>query len=138
MIIDDWEKFEEVIELIKGNLPINMQVEWDDACKPDRNTQPLPFDPRIGSATSVPTPPPALAEVRVSLFIDDKLGWLLPVRFCLGQLLTATEIIGKIGNAFGFLRSWSYVHASAARERLRLEHCSSAQNARSVREPLIQ
>jgi hypothetical protein len=45
MIIDNWEKLEEVIELIKCSLPINMQVELNVVGKPGRNPQPLPFDP---------------------------------------------------------------------------------------------
>jgi hypothetical protein len=112
MIIDNWEKLEEVIELIKCSLPINMQVELNAAGRPGRNTQPLPFDPRIGSTSALPAPSPALAEVRLSLFIDETLGWLLPLQFCIGQLLTAREIVRKIAHGFWFLESWSHAHSA--------------------------
>lgn len=137
MLIDNWEKLEEVIELIKSSLPINMQVELNAACRPGRNTQPLPFAPRTGSATALPTPVPALAEVRLSLLIDETLGWLLPVQFCIGQLLTATEIIGKIADGFWFLESWSHAHSREARAQIRFEHFPSARTAKSGRKPLV-
>ena len=138
MIIDSWEKLEEVIELIKVSLPINMQVDLNGACRAGRNAQPLPFDPRTGNPISYPAALPALAEVRVALFINEALGWLLPLRFCIGQLLTATEIIGKVAHALFFLESWSHAHSRDARAQLRFEHPQPPRTAKSNRKPSIQ
>ena len=140
MIVDNWEKLEVVIELIKCSLPINMQVKLNAASRPGRNTQPLPFDPRTGNSTAFPTPLPALAELRISLFIDEKLQWLLPVQFCIGQLLTATEIIQKIADGFWFLESWSHAHSRDVRAHVGFEDFRSAPTPKSgrSRKPLIQ
>lgn len=138
MIIDNWEKLEEVIELIKCSLPINMQVELNAMCNPAPNTQPLPFDPRAGSPSSLNTALPALAEVRLSLFIDETLGWLLPLQFCIGQLLTAKEIVRKITDGFWFLESWSHAHSRDARAHLRFEDLRSECTTKTGRKPLIQ
>ena len=137
MIIDSWEKFEEVIELIKLSLPINMRVELNSARRPGRSTEPLSFDPRIGSSISYSMGLASLAEVRVSLLVNETLAWLLPVQFCIGQLLTATEIIGKIADALVFLQSWSHVHSCDARAQLRFEHPQSPRTAKCNRKPLI-
>jgi hypothetical protein len=79
---------------------------------------PLRYDPRIAS-TRVAIPLPILAEVRVSLYIDETLAWLLPVQFCIDQLLTAEEVVTKLSDAFWFLKAWSQVHAHEAREHFR-------------------
>jgi len=43
MLIDSLDKLEEVLDLIKRNLPINMQLELNDACRAGQYIQPLPF-----------------------------------------------------------------------------------------------
>jgi hypothetical protein len=64
-------------------------------------------------------PFPMLAEVRVSLCIDETLAWLLPVQFGIDQLLTAEEVVKTLSDAFWFLKAWSQVHAHEGRERVR-------------------
>jgi hypothetical protein len=83
-------------------------------------------------------PLPILAEVRVSLYIDETLAWLLPVQFCLDQLLTAEEVITKLADAFWFLRAWSDVHAQEAGELLRTQRLQAQQPAKSPDRPLVQ
>lgn len=67
------------------------------------------------------------AELRVSLSIDETLAWLLPVQFCIDQLLTAEEVVTKLADAFWFLKEWSQVHAHEGREALRIQ-CLQAQH----------
>ena len=62
---------------------------------------PQAYDPCTRGSLTIPTPLPFLAEVRVSLCIDEKLAWLLPVQFCNDQLLTAEEVVTKLVDAFG-------------------------------------
>jgi len=81
---------------------------------------------------------PTLAEVRVSLLIDETLGWVMPVQFSVGPLLTAAEIIQKIADACFFLESWSHTHLAEARGNFRFEHPRSTPSARSARKPVIQ
>lgn len=138
MVIDNWQKLVEIVELIKCSLPINMQIQLNDTCTPVRNTQPLPFDPRTGNWGLVHRPAPAPTEVRVSLLIDDTLGWVLPVQFSVGPLLTAAEIIQKIANACFFLESWSHAHSAEARAKLRFEYPRFKPSARSGRKAVIQ
>jgi hypothetical protein len=92
----------------------------------------------IESSSALPTPSPALAEVRISLFIDETLGWLLLLQFCIGQLLTAKEIVRKIADGFWFLESWSHAHSRDARAHLRFEDFPTESGAKSGRKPLIQ
>jgi hypothetical protein len=40
--------------------------------------QPVPFQPRNGTSQAI-TAPPVLVEVQVSLIVNERLGWLLPV-----------------------------------------------------------
>jgi hypothetical protein len=117
MRVDTWDKLELVIDLIKTDLPIDLKIALKDAgvLSPE---PPLPYDPRIES-TRVAVPSPILAEVRVSLYIDETLAWLLPVQFCIDQLLTAEEVVTKLGDAFWFLKAWSQVQAHEGRERVR-------------------
>jgi hypothetical protein len=136
MLVDNWEKLQEVIELIKRSLPIHIQVEINESCMADRSCQPLPFDPRMRNATALPLP--ALAEVLVSLLIDETLGWVMPLQFSVGPLLTAAEIIQNIADACFFLESWSHTHSAEARTNLRFEQPRSTPNARSVRKQVIQ
>jgi hypothetical protein len=136
MLVDSWEKLEEVIELIKRSLPVHIEVEFNDSCRPDRSCQPLPFDPR--TRTSITFPMPTLAEVRVSLLIDETLGWVMPVQFSVGPLLTAAEIIQKIADACFFLESWSHTHLAEVRGNFRFEHPRSTPSARSAHKPVIQ
>src|SRR5215813_9414532 len=86
---------------------------------------------------SLNTALPALAEVRLSLFIDETLGWLLPLQFCIGQILTAKEIVRKITDGFWFLESWSHAHSRDARAHLRFEDFRSERTTKSRRKPLI-
>jgi hypothetical protein len=48
-----------------------------------------------------------LVEVQASLIVNERLGWLLPVYFCVGALLTAIEVITKVSDAFRILKMWS-------------------------------
>jgi hypothetical protein len=48
-----------------------------------------------------------LVEVQASLIDNERLGWLLPVYFCVGELLTAIEVITKVSDAFRILKIWS-------------------------------
>lgn len=136
MLVDNWEKLEEVIELIKRSLPIHTEVELNDTCRPGHGTPPLPFDLR--TRNSIAFPMPTLAEVRVSLLINKTLGWVMPLQFSVGPLLTAAEIIQKIADACFFLESWAHTHSAEARAHLRFDRPGSTHNARSGRKPVIQ
>ena len=72
-----------------------------------------------------------MAEVRVSLYIDESLAWLLPVHFCIDPLLTAEEVVVKLEDAFLFLKAWSDVHAHDARELLRTQRLQAQRPAQS-------
>ena len=134
MRVDSWDKLEWVIELIKTNLPIDLKIALKDAGV-SSPAPPLPYDPRIES-TRVATPLPVLAEVRVSLCMDETLAWLLPVQFCIDQLLTAEEVVTKLSDAFWFLKAWSQVHAHEGRERVRTRRFRFP--VKSPEKPLIQ
>jgi hypothetical protein len=43
----------------------------------------------------------------LALLINERLGWLFPVHFCIGELLTAHEVVTKIADAFRILKTWS-------------------------------
>jgi hypothetical protein len=134
MRVDTWDKLELVIELIKTDLPIDLKIALKDAgvLSPE---PPLPYDPRIES-TRVAVPSPILAEVRLSLYIDETLAWLLPVQFCIDQLLTAEEVVTKLGDAFWFLKAWSQVHSHEGREHVRTRRPQFPVKSRES--PLIQ
>ena len=134
MRVDSWDKLEWVIELIKTTLPIDVKIALKDA-EVSSPSPPLPYDPRIES-TRVATSLPILAEVRVSLCIDETLAWLLPVQFCIDQLLTAEEVVTKLTDAFWFLKTWSQVHAHEGRERIRTRRPQFP--VKSPESPLIQ
>lgn len=136
MLVDNWEKLEEVIELIQRILPIHIQIEFNDTCSAGRNIQPLAFDPRTRNSIALPLP--ELAEVRVSLLIDETLGWVMPLQFSVGPLLTGPEIVQKIADACFFLESWSHTHSARARGNLRFEHRRSTPRTGSARKPVIQ
>jgi hypothetical protein len=134
MRVDTWDKLELVIELIKTDLPIDLKIALKDAgvLSP---APPLPYDPRI-ELTRVAVPLPILAEVRVSLCMDETLAWLLPVQFCIDQLLTAEEVVTKLSDAFWFLKAWSQVHAHEGRECVRTRRPQFL--VKSPEKPLIQ
>jgi len=119
MRIDSWDRLEFVLELIRSSLPIDIRIELDhtDVLRPF--SPPLPYDPRAGSSRAIPMPSALLAEVRVSLSIDETLAWLLPVQFCIDQLLTAKEVVTELADALVFLKAWSQVNAHEGREHLR-------------------
>lgn len=136
MLVDNWQKLKEVIELIKSSLPLHIELHINESCGADRDCEPLPFDP--STKTAIAFPMPALAEVRVSLLVDEKLGWKMPLHFCVGPLLTAAEIIQKVTDACFFLQAWSHGHLPEARARLRSEHRRTPDPMRSRRKPLVQ
>ena len=117
--IDSWERLRLVIELMKSGLPIDVTIDVDDSAVSRPLPPPLPYDPRATSAMAIPTPLPILAEVRISLWIDETLAWMLPVHFCIDQLLTAEEVITKIADAFWFLQRWSKMYSHEAPEQIR-------------------
>jgi len=135
MLVDSWEKLGEVIEIIKRSLPINVQVEMNDSCT-GRSCQPLPFDPCTRNSISFPMP--IFVEVRVTLLLDETLGWVMPVQFSIGPLLTAAEIIQRIADAYFFLEEWSLAHSAEARAYLGVGHPRSTPDARSGCKPVIQ
>ena len=134
MRVDTWDKLELVIGLIKTDLPIDLKIALKDAgvLSP---APPLPYDPRIES-TRVAVPLPILAEVRVSLYIDETLAWLLPVQFCIDQLLTAEEVVTKLSDAFWYLKAWSQVHSHEGSEHVRTRRPQLP--IKSGESPLIQ
>jgi hypothetical protein len=121
MRIDRWDRLELVIELIKSSLPVDVSIDLNHFEISRPLATPLPYDPRTGTSAAIPTPLPLLAEVRVSLCIDETLAWLLPVQFCMDQLLTAEEVVTKLADAYHFLIAWSQVHTQEGREHLRTE-----------------
>lgn len=124
ILIDRWGRLVELIELIQGSLPIDKRIDLTQHpastlsrwCPPEeepavgRALQPLAFESSGDGSDEILTLGPFLVEVRVLLFIDERLGWLLPVHFCIGQLLTADEVITKIRDAFWILETWTYTH----------------------------
>ena len=135
--IDTWERLEFVIELIKRTLPIDIRIDLNHAEPLTPLAAPLPYVPRTGSSMMIPTPFPLLAEVRVSLCIDETLAWLLPVQFCIDQLLTAEEVVTKLADAFWFLEGWSQVHSQEGREHVRKQRPQPQRPAKSLRSPLV-
>ncbi len=121
MRINSWDRLELVIDLIKGSLPIDVRMDLNHAEILRPSAPPLPYDPRAESSITIPTPLPLLAEVRVSLCIDETLACLVPVQFCMDQFLTAEEVVTKLVDAFWFLKAWSGIHAHEARELLRTQ-----------------
>src|ERR1700747_1575939 len=137
MRIDSLDRLELVIELIKTSLPIGMSIDLNHAdFRPP--APPLPYDPRRESSVMIPAPFPILAEVRASLCIDETLAWLLPVQFCINQLLTAEEVVAKLADAFWFLQGWSQVHSQEAREHLRTQRCEAPSSPNSTGSLLVQ
>jgi len=137
--IDTMDKLNELIGLIETTLSIDMHIEIYqprgsafsgstrfESMETAMVVQPLAFQPLAGNSHSIFTMRPSLIEVRVSLIIDEYLGWLLPVYFCIGELLTADEVITKISEAFWILRTWSDANT---REYLQ---CAALANANGV------
>lgn len=123
---------------MKSSLPIDISIDLNHAEVPRRLPSPLPYDPRTESSMMIPGPLPILAEVRVSLWIDEMLAWLLPVQFCIDQLLTAEEVVTKLADAFWFLKAWSQIHADEAREYLRTQCLPAQRPAKSASKHLVQ
>jgi len=137
--IDSWGRLQLVIDLMKCSLPIDITIDLDDAGVLGQSVLPLPCDPdSLANSVVIPTPLPFAAEVRVSLWIDETLAWLLPVQFCIDQLLTADEVITKLADAICFLKAWSQVHGREAREQLRRQRLKSRRSAKSTSKYLIQ
>jgi len=136
--IDSWERLQLVVDLIKSTLPEDISMDLDDAAFSRQPAPPLPYDPGIGRSVTVPTPLAFLAEVRVSLCIDKTLAWLLPVQFCIDQLLTAEEVVTRLSDAVVFLKAWSQVHAQEGREHLRAQSFQAQRSANSPNKYLIQ
>lgn len=138
MRIDRWDKLELVIELITSSLPIDVRMELNHAENLTPLATPLPYDLRTGSSTTIPTLLPLLAEVRVSLCVDDTFAWLLPVYFCIDQMLTAGDVVTKLAEAYRFLNAWSQVHTHEGREHLRIGRLQAQCPSKFRREYLIQ
>lgn len=138
MRIDSWERLQLVIDLMKGSLPIDISVELNHAEASRRPSPPLAYAPNRGSSITIPTPLPFLVEVRVSLCVDETLAWLLPVQFCIDQLLTAEEVVTKLADAFWFLKAWSQVHAGEPREYLRTRRLRARRPAKSATKYMVQ
>ena len=138
MRIDNWEKLQFLVNLMKSSLPINISMDLNHGDVSRRPTPPLPYDPRTESSTTIPTPLPFLAEVRVSLSIDETLAWVLQVQFCIDQLLTAREVITKLADALGFLDGWSKVHGREGREHLRTQRLEAHRPGKSRGSPFVQ
>ena len=136
--IDSWERLQLVVDLIKSTLPEDISMDLDDAAFSRQPVPPLPYDPRIGSSVTVPTTLPFLAEVRVSLCVDEALAWLLPVQFCIDHLLTAEEVVTKLADALVFLKAWSQVHAHDGREHLRTQRLQLQRPTKSPSKYLVQ
>jgi hypothetical protein len=136
--IDSWERLELVVDLIKSSLPIDINMDLYHAEASRRTVSPLPYDPLSESPITVPTPLPFLAEVLVSLCIDETLAWLLPVQFCIDQLLTAEEVVTKLADALAFLKAWSQVHTQEGREHLRSQRALAKRPAKSPSKYLVQ
>ena len=130
--IDSWERLLLVIEVMKSGLPMDVTIDADDADISGPWPLPWPYDPREKIATEIPAPLPILAEVRVSLWIDETLAWMLPVHFSIDQLLTAEEVITKIADASWFLQRWSKMHSPEASEQLRV---LGTKNGRPIKSP---
>ena len=137
MRIDSREKLRLVIELMKSSLPVDVSLELDDAEVSRGLPPPSLYDPRTKHSMRVPTPLPILVEVRVSLCIDETLACLLPVHFCIDQLLMAEEVVTKVADAYWFLQGWSQVHSHEAHEHLRTRGFQSRRPVKSP-SPMVQ
>jgi hypothetical protein len=118
--LDSLAKLKQFVELIGTALPTGMQV---DLCRPRESlfiksasfetfeapevVHPIAFGQEPGDSHTIFTMRPSVVELRVSLLINERFGWLLPVYLCLGELLTADEVITKIWDAFRILKIWS-------------------------------
>jgi hypothetical protein len=131
--IDSWERLRLVIELIESSLPVDVSIDLNDAEVQTDLPQPLPYNPHTKNSMPVPTRSPTLAEVRVSLCINETLALLLPVHFCIDQLLTAEEVVTKVADAFWFLQGWSQVHSHEATEQLRIRRLQTQPPVKSPR-----
>ena len=120
IIIDTPERLNEIIGLMQAGLPTDMRVgvhRHRDSmpcqgtnCEMEERVpimKPVPFVPDSTTTERLCTPKPSIMEVQVSIIANDSLGWLLPVHFCIGELLTAHEVVTKIADAFRILRTWS-------------------------------
>jgi hypothetical protein len=136
--IDSWERLRLAIELMKSGLPVDISIDLNDAEVSRRLPLPLPYDPGGENSMLVPAPLPILAEVRVSLWIDEMLAWLLPVQFCVDQLLTVEEVVTKLADAFRFLKAWSQIHAGDAREYIRTQRSQTQHPAKPASNYLVQ
>jgi hypothetical protein len=136
--IDSWERLRLVIDVMKSGLPIDISITLHDAEVSGPLPAPLPYDPRGANSMWVPAPLPILAEVRVSLWIDEMLAWLIPVHFCIDQLLTAEEVVTKLADAFWFLKAWSQIHGDEAREYLRTQSLQTQRPTKPVSNCLVQ
>lgn len=136
--LDSWDGLELVIELIKSSLPIDIKIDLNHAEIFRPLAPPLAYAPCTESSITIPMPLPLLAEVRVSLCIDDTLAWLLPVQFCIDQLLTAEEVIRKLADAVFFLQGWSQVHAHEGGEHLRTQPLQAQHPAKSPGKLTVQ
>lgn len=138
MRIDSWERLEFVLDLIRESLPINVRLDLTHLEIENPMVLPLPYDPSMGSSTTIPTPSSCIAEVRVSLCMNETLAWLLPVQFCIDQLLTAEEVITKLADAFWFLEGWSRVHAHEGHKHLQTQRLQPHPRVKSPGKYLIQ
>lgn len=136
MRIDSWERLQLVVELMKSSLPIHLSMDLNHSEVPERLSQPTNYDPRSENSMMIPVPLPVLAEVRVSLSIDETFGWLLPVQFCIDQLLTAEEVVSKLADAFLFLEAWSQVHVNGC--DLRTQRFQEKRAARPAIKYMVQ
>jgi len=135
--IDSWDRLELVIELIKSSLPVDMRIDLNHIEFPPL-LEPLPYDPRMENSITIRTPSPVVAEVRVSLSIDETLAWLLPVQFCVDHLLRVEEVVAKITDAFWFLQGWTHVHGQGGRRSLRTQRTQVQHLAKSASKYLVQ
>jgi hypothetical protein len=118
ILIGTPDRVKELIALMQASLPSNMRISLNEghtstSCQSvhrvadGMQVRPVAFDPNAGLSHAVLTSEPFLVEIRALLIANERFGWLLPVFFCIGELLTAHELITKIDDAFRILKSWS-------------------------------
>ena len=122
IVIDTPDRLKELVMLMQLSFPSNMRVSLYEGgtskshlpvrqlASLPQPVEPLPFQPNAGSSDTVRPPEPFLAEVRAKLIVNERLGWMLSIYFCIGELLTAHELVTKVQDAFRILQSWSDAH----------------------------
>jgi hypothetical protein len=120
--IDSYDRLQLVLGLLKDDVPIGISIDLYPLDYSGKAPAPHAYDPRRDTPLMVSAPLPVVAEVRMSLYRNETLAWVLPLRFAIDRFLTTGEVATKIAEAKRLLQAWAQVHAGEAREHLGTHH----------------